>query len=878
MLTESLRRLRSLLRGGREDAEMQQELHFHLEMETEKNLAAGLSPLEARRQAHLRLGGMVPIQEAVRDARGVRPLADLLRDIGLTLRSLRRSPLFTAVTVATLCLGIGATTAIYSVVNGILLSPLPYRQPDRLMTVQLVIPELDQFPFWHVNARSVDAWRRACETTCRELAALQPGGVVATGDGTPERLTGARVLPGFFRLLRVEPLLGRVFRANDGDTGSARVAVLTHELWQRRYGSDPSVLGRIVTLDDEPVEIVGVLPDSFRFPRFTDLTSMGTWAGRPEFFEPLAWSETQIQSAGMFNHVALLRLPPDVTAAQATVELDGVLEHAYAGAPIQPRAYVRPLADEVVREARRPLWLLLAAVAAVLLVACVNVSNLLGARWLARRRDLALRRALGAPPRDALLRALRESLLLALAGGVGGVVIAHAVLRFLVAAAPVDLPRIEAVTVDGTVLAASFGVTLACGALCALAPAWQAGRVDPMETLTVRETAGRRGTTPALLVGLQAAIGLGLLAVTGLLLASFVRVMQIDRGFDVDRILAADVQLSRVRYPEPGDLTRIYADILQGLEDLPGVRAVGLVQRLPLEGHWFVDHLVRADDVRPAEEWTLANYRFVNPDYPRAMGIPLTRGRMFTEDDRQRRPIVLSAQAARTLWPGEDPMGRLVRRGDDDPREVVGVVADARVVDLESDAGFVAYIPYWELPRRQATFVVRTETDPLALLAAATEAVGAIDPALPIHNIRTMDRVLSDAVAGRRFQLWLTVGFALAGLLLVGLGVYGAVASAIERRRAEIAVRLALGATTRRVFGMALGHGMRPVLIGAVCGLAAAVAAGRAVATLLYEVEPHDWTVLGTATLVVLGVALTACLVPAARAVRTPTTMLLESE
>ena len=260
------------------------------------------------------------------------------------------------------------------------------------------------------------------------------------------------------------------------------------------------------------------------------------------------------------------------------------------------------------------------------------------------------------------------------------------------------------------------------------------------------------------------------------------------------------------------------------------------------------------------------------------MGIPLTRGRMFTEDDRQRRPIVLSAQAARTLWPGEDPIGRLVRRGDDDPREVVGVVADARVVDLESDAGFVAYIPYWELPRRQATFVVRTETDPLALLAAATEAVGAIDPALPIHNIRTMDRVLSDAVAGRRFQLWLTVGFALAGLLLVGLGVYGAVASAIERRRAEIAVRLALGATTRRVFGMALGHGMRPVLIGAVCGLAAAVAAGRAVATLLYEVEPHDWTVLGTATLVVLGVALTACLVPAARAVRTPTTMLLESE
>ena len=880
MLTEWPRRLRSLARGGREDAEMHQELRFHLDMETEKNVAAGMDVREARRRAHLHLGGMTPIQEAVRDARGVRPLSDMLRDVGLTIRSLRRSPLFTVVTVATLSLGIGATTAIYSFVDGILLSPLGYRQPDRLMTVQIVIPEVaDEFPVFSVNALSIDAWQRGCEVTCRELAALQPLNVIVTGGGSPEPLRGARVSPGFFALLGVEPLLGRLFRVGDSDgAGDARVAVLTYGFWQRRYGGDPAVLGRVVALDDQPVEVVGVLPASFRFPRFADLVPVaGGLSGRPEFFEPLTWTESQLRSRA-FDYPTLLRLPPDVTAAQATAELDGILEGVYAAAPIHPRVRVQPLVDQVVGAARRPLWFLLAAVVAVLLVACANVSNLFGAHWLERRRDLALRGALGAPPGDATWRALRESVLIALAGGLGGVALAHGALRTLVAAAPADLPRLEEVAIDATVLATSFGVTLACGVLCALAPAWNAGRVSPMETLTVRESAARRrGSAPGLLIGLQAGLGISLIVVTGLLLASFARVLQADRGFAVDHVLAVDLQLSRLRYPDGADMTRVQGEILRRLESRPGVRTVGLVQRLPLEGNAFIDGLSRMDDVRPPAERPLANYRIVSPDYPQAMGIAVTRGRMFTDDDRTRRPIVLSEHAARTLWPGEDSLGRLVHRGGE-PLEVVGVVADARVVDLEEDAGLVAYVPYWMLPRRQATLVVRTETDPLALVAAVTEAVEEVDPALAIHNIRTMDRVLAEAVAGRRFQLSLTVGFALVGLLLVGLGVYGMVASAVERRRTEIAVRLALGATTRRVFGMALGHGMRPVAIGAAAGLAAAVAAGRAIAAQLYEVAPHDWTVLASATLVILGVAVAASLAPAVRAIRTPTTMLLKSE
>ena len=881
MLREWGRRIRSLVRGEREDAEMQEELRFHLDMEMEQHLATGMDPRKARRQAHLRLGGMTAIQEAVRDARGIRPLSDMVRDLGLTVRALRRSPLFTAVTVATLSLGIGATTALYSFVDGILLSPLGYREPDRLMTVQIAIPELaDQFPVLPANALSLDAWWRMCEVTCREMAALQAVNVVATGGDSPEPLSGALVSPGFFELLGVAPRFGRLFRDGESDTTSgARVAVLTHGLWQRRFGGDPDVLGRIVTLDDQSVEVIGVLPASFRFPRFADLVPYESGvSGRPEFFEPLVWTASQLRSPGEFDYPTLLRLPPEVTAVQATVELNRILDGVYAASPIHPRVRVQPLVDQVVGTARRPLWFLLAAVVAVLLAACVNVSSLFSARWLERRRDLALRGALGAPPGHAMRCALRESLLVALGGGLGGVLMAHGVLRALVAAAPVDLPRLDEVTIDGTVLATSLGVTLACGVLCALAPAWHAGRVAPMEALTVQQaSAWRRGTAPGLLVGLQAGLGIGLIVVTGLLLTSFVRVMQVDRGFAVERILAADLQLSGLRYTDGGDVTRVYGEILRRLRHRPALRAVGLVQRLPLEGHAFIEGLSRLDNTRPPAERPLANYRIVSPDYPRAMGIAVTRGRMFTEDDRTRRPIVINEHAARTLWPDEDPLGRLVHRGGE-PFEVVGVVADARVVDLEHDAGPVAYVPYWMFPPRQATLVVRTETDPLGLVGVVTEAVETIDPGLPVHNIRTMDRVLSDAVAGRRFQLTLAAGFAVAGLLLVGLGVYGVVTAAVERRRSEIAVRLALGATIWDVFSMVLGHGMRPVVMGVAAGLVVAAAAGQAMAALLYEVAPHDWTVLVSAALVVLGVAIVACLAPAVHAVRTPTAILLKSD
>ena len=798
----------------------------------------------------------------------------MMRGFRVALRALRRRPLFTAVNIATLSLGIGATTAVYSFVDGVLLSPLPYPQPERLMTVQVVIPEWERETV--PSPRAVDAWWRGCETSCREVAAMFADRMIVGGaGGTPETLDGWRVTPGFFELLGVEPLLGRVFGFGERE----QAVVLTFGLWQRRFGGDPSVLGRVVTLNDQPVEIVGVLPASFRFPRFQHLMSVDVPSGRAQFYATLTWPEWQVQSFGNWDHPALLRLPPDTTAAQAATEMNAVLEHAFAGGPVHPRVRLRPLSETVTAAARGPLWLLLAAAAAVLLIAVVNLSSMLGARWLERRREVALRRALGAPPRDAILLVLRECLVLTAAGGVGGLVTAHAGLRALLAFLPADLPRIEEVEMDGSVLAAAAGVTLVCGVSCALAPAWQARRADPMETIKTDNAAARRqGTGPGTLVALEVAFGTGLLIVAGLLLGSFLRVLNTDRGFEVENLLAATVLLPPAHYQDPERVTRFHDEVLRELRNAPGVRGVGLVQRLPLEGNFFIDTLARVDDQRPTGERPLANYRFVNPDYLRTMGIVVSRGRMFTEADRGRRPVVISAHAARTLWPGENPIGRLVRRQSEDPREVVGVTVDARIRSMELDAGPVAYVPYWDLPISGGIYVVRTAIDPTAMAASMTEAVRRVDPLAPPHDFRTMDAVLARAVALRRAQFSLTAAFALAGVLLVGLGVYGVVATWAARRRTEFAIRLALGGGAPRLVAMVLRQGMRPAAIGVVLGLGVSAAAGRAMAALLYEVSPHDWVVLGTAVLVVLTAVASGCLVPAVRAVRIPVWGLLRSE
>ncbi len=806
-------------------------------------------------------------------------LVDAVQKFGWAARSLARRPLLTVVTMVTLSVGIGAVTAMYSFVDGILLSPLSYRESERLRVVQLVIPELSQFPLWNPNARAVDAWQRTCERYCSDITALGYTSAVAGQGEAAELLNGARVLPGFFDVLGVDAFLGRVLRPEDGEIGRARVVVLTNGLWERRYGRDRSVLGRRITLDGQRSEVVGILPASFRSPQLSSVAGNRDPEGVTEFFEPLIWGEAQRRSVGGYDYSVVLRLPGDRSDSPATAELNSILEGAFAATQFNPRAYLRPMVDEVVGAAGRPLVLLLAATLGLLVVATTNVSNLLGVRWLERRHELTLRRALGAPPLDAVAGVLRESLLLALSGGVCGLLVAHAGLRALVAAAPASLPRLEEVGVDAGVVGVVLGVTLSCGVLCSIAPGWQTRRVGRMEALAIRNAASLwRGRVPNLLIGVQAALGVTLLVVTGLLLVSLMRVMRVDPGFEMNQILAADIQFLHQQYGDAGEVPRAYSEVLRALATVPGVRAVGVVQRLPLEGNSFIDSLARADDVRPAAEHALANYRLVSPDYLRVMGIGVIRGRMFAEGDRNGRPIVVSERTAMTLWPGDDPIGRFVRNGAGELREVVGVASDARIVGIEANPGIVAYVPYWEFSERRATLVVRTEADPEALISAVIEELGTVDPALPVYNFRTMAGVLSDAVAGRHFLVELMAGFAVVSTLLVGFGVYGVVAAAVSRRRAEMAVRTALGAPEWHVIGVSLGYGLRPMTVGAICGVVPAVIGGQMVATLLYEVEPYDWTVLTSAMAVVFVVALSACLIPAARAARTPTTILLRKE
>ena len=794
-------------------------------------------------------------------------MTDRLAEWRLTLRGLARNPLFTLVTVATLALGIGSTTAVYSFVDGIVLSPLGYRSPDRLAVGHLHIPQFaEQAPVVPTSLRVLDAWRGGCRSTCLDVAGLsQPfQSVTDPGEGPAETLRGVRVTPGFFDLLGAEPLLGRVFRSGEGGPGRARVAVLTHGLWQRRYGGDPAVLGRTFSIGGDQVEVVGVLPEGFRSFRLSDLYPIDTGFGVPEFYEPLFYTAEEAAQDVPFGWVALIRLADAVTQSQVVAELDALVSAAYAESTIQPTTVLRTLQGQVIGEASQPLWLMLGAVVTMLLVASLNVANLLGTRWLERRRDLAVRQALGATRGDAVRRAARESLALALVGGLAGLAVADLLLRALLTTVPASVPRLDEVGLDGRVLAGALLVTLATGAFCALTPAWQSSRTDPIEALKRDGRSGRRqGRIPGLLVGVQTVAGITLVAAAGLLLTSFWQVLGVERGFDVDRALAADVRLPSTRYSEDQERLSFYDQLLERLADSPGVVATGWSQRLPLEGVAYVQILSRDDDTRPELQRPLANLFLASPDYPRALGLSLAEGRFYTDADRERNVIVVSETTARRFWPGESPLGRRVSLGQEgEIHEVVGVMRDGHLLDLEGEDGLVAYLPHWDQPLGLGTVVVRADVPAAAMTETLRAAVAAVDP----------------AVEDRRFQLSLTGAFALVGLLLVGLGVYGVVASTVAQRRGEPAVRLALGATLGRLFSGVLGQGLRPVLIGLVAGLASAVVTGRALAALLFDVAPADPVVLSGAVAVMLVVAVLACLVPAFRAVRTSPLLVLKAE
>ena len=802
---------------------------------------------------------------------------NLASDLRQALRAMRRNPGFSAIAVATLAFGVGANTAIFSVVDGVLIRPLGYGGESRLVALHEVVPKFSTAaPRLPVNAMHFLEWRKSVRAFER-VAMIGPMTLSLTGAGEPERLAAARVSASLFPMLGARTQLGRTFLEDEDQPGRDNVVVLSNELWRRRFASDPAVIGRKVVLDGRPYEIVGVLSSSFHFPKLSQLYAMDVSAERPELWKPFAVRPDELEPLGDFNYACIARLRPGLPLKQAMAELNTVQARLASQAPekIELFAAMVPLQAQITGRSRRGLELVLSAVGLVLLIGCINIANLLLARGTSRRRELAVRSALGAGARHLVQQMLAESLLLAAIGGVAGVALAWAALRLIVARAPVDLARLDEVHLDARVLLFTLAISTSAGLLFGLLPAWRFARIDPQEAM---KSAGRGSTEErgsgklrSLLVALEVGLSTLCLIAGGLLLRSFANLLQADKGFTVREIVTLDLNLPDTRYPDQAQRVRFIRSMLDSVRALPGVMSTGVSNMLPLSGEGGNNLITLEGTVVPLPERPLADIRGVNPDYFATLGIAVRRGRVFEDSDGEHKLAVVSALTAERLWPGQNPVGKRFKVGDPDGPfiEVAGVVGDVRSVGLDKAPSMTIYLPYWQ--RRTwggPSLAVRTATDPRAISPSIRRAIRQIDPELPVPQFQTMQQIVDDSLAQRRFQMSLILLFAVGALVLASLGIYGVVSYSVASRTNEMGIRMALGARGADILSMILRQAMTPVAVGLAGGLATSLAAGRLLAGLLFGVAPTDTVTMASVVLTLAAVAVLASLIPARRATR----------
>ena len=803
-----------------------------------------------------------------------------MNDLRFAVRQLLKTPGFTAVAVVTLALGIGATTAIFSVVNGVVLRPLPYPHSQRL--VWLAERGLD----WSGGSLSypnfVD-WR-AGQDCFEHFGVYSWTNFTLTGAGDPMRLECVLASADVFAALNVPPRLGRYLSPEDDRAGAQPVVVLSHALWQGRFAADAAVVGRPVNLDGRPYTVVGVMPAGFAFPNAVDC-----WAPVAPFTANPTWQERG-------NHPGLLgvaRLKPGITVNQARAALGAVADRLAVQYPASNKnrgAQIEPLLDHEVGEVKRALWTLLGAVGLVLFIACANVANLLLARSAARRQELAVRGALGASRWHIVRQLLTESVVLAAVGAAGGLLLANWGLRLILALGRDSIPRVAEVGIDGRVLAFSAGLALATGLLFGLAPAWQAVKRDAYAGLKEagRGIAGRRGRLRQALTVAQVALTLVLLVGAGVLLRSFQHLTRVNPGFSYERVLTFRTSLPERKYPSPVEQARFYRALLEEVRAIPGVQSASLASQLPLDGNsWDTTFIVDGRLEPPPHERPSMEVHLVGPDYFRTMGVPVLRGRPLDDrDDREHlrgsgrerdwaagiNAIVVDEEFARRHFPGEDPVGRRVRLPWGPPAEmpvatVVGVVGRVREEKLSDSAGKVqGYFSSLQVVNGGMAVVVKTTLEPAAVTGAVRRAVASVDPEQPVFDVRTLAEMRHRSLDGERLNLALLCVFAAAALALAVVGLYGVLAYTVARQRREIGVRIALGARRRQVVALFVGEGMRLTAAGAAIGLACALASTRLLQRFLYDVSPLDPLTLASAVAGIGAVALVASLVPAARA------------
>jgi putative ABC transport system permease protein len=715
------------------------------------------------------------------------------------------------------------------------------------------------------------------------LAAIQALSLNLTGYGPPEQLKAARVSANIFDVLGVRPKLGRSFYEDEDPAGRDDVVVVTDSLWKRRFNSDPSIMGGKIILDGRPYMVIGILPPGFRFPKQALLRTISLGEGT-EVFKPLGYRDEDLKNdVGDFNYDVIGRLRQGVPVSKAISELDVVQSSISStlSENLDLRGSLISLQEEMVGQARGGLLVVMGAVGAVLLVLCVNLANLSLAKAAGRARESAIRAALGASRGQIVRQALAESMLLSLSGGALGAGAACWGVKILVRMAPLNLPRLSEVTVDGRALLFALALSFATGLVFGALPAMHSARVQPYEALksgSHTSTEGIRGVRLRnTLVGLEVALSAVLLITAGLLLGSYLRLIRVDKGFDVERVLAVNLALPTAKYAEGAQRNAFFQRVLSKAEALPGVLTAGIVSALPLQGETWIDLVGTENDPRPMFERPKVNVRLISPGYFRTLSIPLRDGRTFDESDRQKNVAIVSHAVAETLWPGQNPVGRRMLHNARTV-EIVGVTPDIRSTSLAKDPVLMLYIPYWQRSRPAASLLVRTRVNPLAIAPAVRSAVWEVDSEVPVPEMKTMQEVMDDSVAQRRFQLVLVIVFASSALALAGLGTYGVVSYSVSRRRTEMGIRLALGADVPDLRLMILRQGMMPVAIGLIAGILAALAIGRILQSFMFQVSPRDPITIVIVSSVLLVVAAVACALPARRATRVDPAVALRFE
>ncbi len=892
-----LLRLFSLFQRARREREFAEELESHLAMHIADNQRAGLSPEEARRLALIKLGGVTLAREKQHEQGGLPMLDTLWQDLRYGARMSLKQPGFTLIAVFTLALGIGANTAIFSVVNAVLLQPLPYPEAQRLAVISENFSErglnrirvsLPEYLDYRERSRSF-----------AQVAAYRRQPFTLTGASEAEMLQGIICSTNLFETLGIQPALGHAFSPGQDRPGSNHVVVLSHALWQRRFGANPGVVGQKLTLNDNVVEVIGVMPPGFQFPPITDLWS------------PIAFTNEMLgQRQGPRNLNVLARLNPESNLPAAQAEMNILARQLQEQYPeVYPAAMgwsvtVTSLREQVVGDVRTALWSLLGAVGFLLLIACANVANLTLARAAAREHEMAIRAALGAGRARIVRQLLTESLLLALAGGLLGLLIAWWGVKALLALNPNVLPPTATVRIDATALAFTALISLLTGVSFGLAPALGAAKTGLVGLLKESGRgirAGRYGLRGGLVV-LEIALSFVLVIGAGLLIRSFLQVRAVDPGFATENVLTMSLALPQTKYPEKHQVANFYQEVLQRVERTPGVKAAGLIAGMPLSGSSSTWGFTTEAKPQPTLEEVLeATNRIVSPGYFSALKIPLLRGRDFTAADNESAPgmAIINETLARRYWPNEDVLGKRIKLGSPEPQRpwdgqwltIFGVVGDVRADGLENEVRPELYLSYLQNPwrgmpsrsymtlvGRTMSLVVRGAAEPASLTAALRQAIAAVDKNQPVTLVTTLENLLAASLADRRFNLSLLSIFATVALALAAIGLYGVISYGVRQRTGEIGLRIALGAQGSDVLRLVIGHGMKLALAGVLIGLGGAVALTRWLETLLFEVSATDPLTYGLIALLLIFVALLACYVPARRAAKVDPMVALRCE